>query len=471
MKMTKRVLAIVLAALMLAAMIPLAVASAAESYTLKVTSSKEGFNFEVIKVADIDTTTGAYSNFIDNNAALETALKDGKTANALTALDAIKWNELNYAPVFTWGDDTTGEQTLTVAPGFYYVRVTKAPTTVKTTNNRLIPVPYYENGEWVTYDKTVDLASKIDIKPEVSKAIVETDGTLTDNTVVAIGDIVDFRLMATVTGAVDNKLDTYSIVDTMEKGITFIDGSVTVKLTKTGVNDRVLGASEFTVVPANDNTDSFRVDLASSVLEDDNFYSYTDVVVDFKGKLNDGAKISPEESGNENSDGLNYRHKGEADVTYIPGNTVYVFTLKIDVLKIDANTKEPLQNLSAEFTLYDKDKKAITVGNTDAKGELSFKGLDAGTYYVQETKAPTGYNLNTNMYEIKLVPVIKADGGKKVLELDLTNGTTNKIEVEDTTSIVPHTGGMGNMIFMVIGGSLILLAGAMLVIVMKKRTK
>ena len=57
------------------------------------------------------------------------------------------------------------------------------------------------------------------------------------------------------------------------------------------------------------------------------------------------------------------------------------------------------------------------------------------------------------------------------MNLDVAQGTTNKIEVEDTKSVLPITGGTGTMMFMVIGGSLILLAGALLVVVLKKRSK
>ena len=467
MKTTKRVLAVVLAVLMIAMTISFACvsASAAENYELKLTSTKEGFAFEVIKVGTIDTATGLYTA---DNTNVQNALNAGNVENALKELDKIDWSTASYTPVFEWKTNDTGVKTVEVDAGFYYVRTTDTPDEVTSYTNRLIPVPYYNGTEWITYNDVIDLASKISIEPVITKAIVE-NGTLTDHTVVAKGELVDFRLTATVTGSVDNKLSSYSIIDTMEKGITFKDDTVSVKLTKKGTADKTLAAdTEYTVVPANDGTTSFRVNLASSVLDGNAFYSYSNVVVDFKGYLNDDCKIG--RIGNENRDDLEYVHKGDPEVHTKPGDTVYVFTIKIDVEKVDAGTNQAIKNNAAEFTLFAADKTTVVKsGSTDNDGNLSFIGLGAGTYYVQETKAPTGYNLNTTMFEVKLDPTFNTDASG-VVTMAIGNSDTVKVTVKDTESVMPKTGGQGTMLFTIIGAGLILVAGALFVVVLKKKS-
>ena len=212
MKTTKRVLAIVLAALMLAAMIPFAVSAAGDTYTLNVTSSKQGFDFEIIKVADIDTVTGKYSS---SNDAIVTALNKGGIAGAKEVLgicDAINWNQLNYVAAGKWTDGTdTGTKAITgLEAGVYYIRYIATATVPagSKVQNRVIPIPYFKDGAWVpaaggTYPETIDLASKAEIVPQVSKKILNGDDPNGMYDITAIGQDVTFELRADVTGSVE----------------------------------------------------------------------------------------------------------------------------------------------------------------------------------------------------------------------------------------------------------------------------
>ena len=92
---------------------------------------------------------------------------------------------------------------------------------------------------------------------------------------------------------------------------------------------------------------------------------------------------------------------------------------------------------------------------SDDEGLVSFDGLDAGTYYLKETKAPEGYVCSTEVLEIE-VPGDNAD-------------RDNVIGTRFANSLIPHTGGMGTTIFSIVGGVLIAMAGTVFVISRRKR--
>ena len=72
------------------------------------------------------------------------------------------------------------------------------------------------------------------------------------------------------------------------------------------------------------------------------------------------------------------------------------------IFKADAVTKAGIAD--AEFTVYGDSacKNAIDSGKTDKDGLLTISKLEPGSYYIKETKAPKGYKLNSNVYEIKV---------------------------------------------------------------------
>lgn len=110
--------------------------------------------------------------------------------------------------------------------------------------------------------------------------------------------------------------------------------------------------------------------------------------------------------------------------------------------------------------------------DTDKDGKLSVKGLDAGIFYLKETKAPTGYNLMETPVQIKIVPTYSADG-KTVnvsYEVDSIEQTTTTVGVRNSSgSTLPITGGVGTTMFYVIGG--ILVAAAVVMLISRRRVE
>lgn len=72
------------------------------------------------------------------------------------------------------------------------------------------------------------------------------------------------------------------------------------------------------------------------------------------------------------------------------------------IFNADSVTKAGIAD--AEFTVYGDSacKNAIDSGKTDKNGLLTISKLEPGSYYIKETKAPKGYKLNSNVYEIKV---------------------------------------------------------------------
>lgn len=103
----------------------------------------------------------------------------------------------------------------------------------------------------------------------------------------------------------------------------------------------------------------------------------------------------------------NLHNKGKLTVTKVDGMTVDYKEecdangencVSVPVLKSDSVL---LPNV--EFVIYDKNdlSKAVATGTTDETGSFSVI-LNTGEYYLQETKAPEGYNINPSLMEIKL---------------------------------------------------------------------
>ena len=146
--------------------------------------------------------------------------------------------------------------------------------------------------------------------------------------------------------------------------------------------------------------------------------------------------------------------------------------------KVDGDNQFiPVTAGDAEFTLWDASGKQIPVslkdnatntyrvltgtetptkiyaGGTENRHSATIEGLAAGTYYLQEDKAPTGYNKLTERKEIKV------EAGETGV---------NKTNVQNKAGIqLPSTGGMGTVAFAVVG--LIVMAGAAITLIIKKR--
>lgn len=344
-----------------------------------------------------------------------------------------------------------------------------------------------------------------------------------------IGDDVPFHLIGSVPDMSQYETYTYKFTDTFDKGFDAVDTSnVKVYLS----NDKKLdlegesvdtditsyfsgtnGSIQYTpATEAQGETAGTKATLTVSTKDLKKAATYSKeqpqyVIVSYTAKLNANAKIGL--PGNVNEAYLTYSNKpdqsgqGENQPTgNTPEDKVIVFTYGLDVTKVDSkNTKTKLKD--AEFKLKNSDGKWATITDgkvtgwadtelqgsvlkSDESGKFKVEGLDDGEYTLKETKAPAGYNLPADGFSVTLTATTANnqawDGtatkaltnlAVKVGQTDGTGDVTTglgAITIKNTQgSSLPSTGGMGTVLLYVAGIAVFVLAGATLVMALRRR--
>lgn len=143
----------------------------------------------------------------------------------------------------------------------------------------------------------------------------------------------------------------------------------------------------------------------------------------------------------------------EGDKESQPGETedkVY----GLDVYKYDQTDKE--KGLAgAKFELRDGNDNLVATLTSGEDGHVTYTGLLAGTYTLTETEAPEGY--------------VKSDKPLTIVIPDDAD-TDNIVRVDFANSWIPHTGGTGTGIYMLIGALILGMAAICLVISRRKKS-
>ncbi|MFM0778911.1 isopeptide-forming domain-containing fimbrial protein [Streptococcus suis] len=145
-----------------------------------------------------------------------------------------------------------------------------------------------------------------------------------------------------------------------------------------------------------------------------------------------------------------YEDAEEAYVTAVKNNQ----TDNLDTLKATRDAAYEAMNMQWEW-VTDQDKAFTFVSSADGKFEV--KGLKAGNYKLVETKAPDGYALLTSPIEFQVGLGTWTDNSETAID-----GHTR---VNNKKVTIPQTGGIGTLVFTVVGLSVMVFA----FIAMKKR--
>lgn len=378
------------------------------------------------------------------------------------------------------------------------------------------------NGTEVTYNGTKGDSIEIPVtndKPDMTKQVKNGNDWKQDADY-SVGDKVPYRITVSVPANIAN-LKTFTLTDTPTN---LKDVVTSVKVTdKTGT----------TTIPATatEAGNGFTIDFvpaapATSALAP---YAGQDIIVTYNATLLDTAVTTT--AGNPNTATLEYSNKILPDTDdgsnpNKPGtpttdkikDTAVVYTFKIQIVKkTESETGTPLANV--EFDLYKEVadgttgaataaevKKAgldssktwkkinatslITGAEGENKGIVSQSGLKNGEYYLVETKTNAEYNLLKAPVKVTL-NIAYTTTTKAEYNIDETGKTTLvKHEVDTTTFTndgkssdgiqiqtvinkkgftLPLTGGMGTVLFSVIGLALVL-AGVVVITASRKKT-
>lgn len=406
------------------------------SYTIKTTSEwyntvkayaeTTGNSLTLTGVAGDNTTFVVSTTDAFSAPAFANALKaavSGKTGTALTA------------------DGTTVKAT-NLELGYYFVTSTSGALCNLTTTDPTVTI----------HDKNDIPFDKVDNKESVD-----------------VGEIVTYTITGKVPDYTGFTTYTYLITDTMSEGLTFQ------KNVKVTVGDTDVTSACTITYDKDGNANKFTVSIPVQ--------SYTigaEIKVTYTAVVNEKAVAKIEN----NAATLTYSNDptDTSKTTTTPEDKETVYSAKVVINKyVKGSDTEKLAG--AEFVLYkevkadgsntttksyykwnetDKkvewttDKAQATVKTTDDKGAASFDGLKDGTYYLEEIKAPAGYNLLKG-------PVPVTVNGANATTANLSSLTVTGNVENSSGAELPETGGMGTTIFYVLGSVLILAAVVLLV--------
>ena len=317
-----------------------------------------------------------------------------------------------------------------------------------------------------------------------------------------IGDTVTYQLTSKVPDMTGYNSYTFKFSDTLSKGLDLKEvlsvkvGNTTLTAKSTGANTYALAydkSNRTLTVTLNDFYNSYKNRTGDTITV---VYTATlnrDAVIGMNPNTN---KAVVEYSDNPKSDGTGKSEPSIVDV-HTFDFTIFKYYLKDETQTGLANAEFELYKANEAGDAADTNAKINIVdeGNgvyrqatadeakatgftsakivSDADGKVLVKGLDAGTYYLRETKAPEGYNKLLSDIKVEIKPVYDETTGKLTsYSVDYTyNGkTTNgaaitnktdspEVAVENKTGAqLPSTGSKGALMVTLAG---IVLFGAL----------
>ena len=497
MKRMKKIMALMLAAIMMMAMSVTAFAAegAAGTHTLTVNVKSttpaqdlKGQTINLYKLFDVtesksgETTNYAYTVNNTYKAALASVLKIGETSKDEDFVKAVADQE---ATIQQFANDFTAKA-LTDNLGATKTsgKIEESKTSYEFTGLDAGYYLVYVTGgkeiqsSLVTVDETTNTVNLKTEAPSIEKTA--------DKTTVNIGDVVKYTVKGSIPGTTGYAQYVYKIHDELSTGLDFVNdakgtalgaGATTVNVTVAFTDNSVTAAGTTPTVATLDTANNRKMSLdLSEWVRANQTNKGKEFTVTYYAKVNKDAVVTEK-----NNAKLEYGNN-PTDTTTTTPSEAKTPTYPLDILKTKKDSNVKLAG--AKFSLYTSEADAKngtnpikvtgtngnyvvdsnstttefeSVENIEEKGyNLRVNGLAEGTYYLVETKAPDGYNKLTAPVVIKITKSTDTDVNNWTISKDGTVETDKIIDIANSTgSLLPSTGGRGAIAFAVIAALLV----------------
>lgn len=299
--------------------------------------------------------------------------------------------------------------------------------TAEQNNDKVVAIHKVENNNYNHTFTNLDNAKTYYVK-EIVKGYNEVYSTTNNGTI-------------NVTNKKDND-NPESLIPTKPKVITHGKKFVKTDNESAGTAKTLVGA-EFVVKSKNGATENKYLKLKDQTTLQTEKQAYTDAETAYKEEIKKYNELSKE------------AQEGEEGTQ-----------AKQTIKEKQAVRDEAFKKIRIDYEWTDQKDQALKLtSNTD--GQFEVTGLEAGNYALEETKAPVGFALRTEEIAFEVAKNSYTENGN--IAYTSANGTsavgTDALQIKNKKVTIPQTGGIGTIIFTIVGLSIM---GAAL-LAMKRR--